>query len=66
MTEELLWQFEDLAQASSFPWAADAGRTIAHTALWVNVELTKNIAEIGQLRLLRALGTAWVYALASI
>jgi DinB superfamily len=25
-----------------------------HTALWVNVELTKNISEIGQLRLLRA------------
>jgi DinB superfamily len=26
----------------------------AKTALWVNVELTKNISEIGQLRLLRA------------
>jgi hypothetical protein len=27
---------------------------MAHTVLWVNVELTKNISEIGQLRLLRA------------
>ena len=45
-----------LAGSSAFPWAAEAGRTIAHTALWVNVELTKNIAEIGQLRLMRAAG----------
>lgn len=44
----------DLAQPSAFPWEADAGRTAQHTALWVNVELTKNIAEIGQLRLLRS------------
>lgn len=43
----------DLDRPSSFPWGADAGRTVAHTALWVNVELTKNISEIGQLRLLR-------------
>ncbi|MGH3678444.1 MAG: DinB family protein [Mycobacterium sp.] len=45
---------DDLAAPSSFPWDADAGRTLAHTALWVNVELTKNISEIGQLRLLHA------------
>jgi hypothetical protein len=44
----------DLAAPSLFPWGADAGRIVAHTVLWVNVELTKNIAEIGQLRLLRA------------
>lgn len=44
----------DLQRPCVFPWGADAGRTVAHTALWVNVELTKNIAEIGQLRLLRA------------
>jgi hypothetical protein len=44
----------DLQCPCAFPWGADAGRTVAHTALWVNVELTKNIAEIGQLRLLRA------------
>lgn len=37
-----------------FPWGEDAGRTVADTALWVTVELTKNAAEIGQLRLLRA------------
>ncbi len=43
----------DMDQPASFPWTAE-GRTLAHTALWVNVELTKNIAEIGQLRLLRA------------
>jgi DinB superfamily len=46
----------DLTRQSAFPWGADAGRTVAHTALWVNVELTKNISEIGQLRLLRAAG----------
>jgi DinB superfamily len=45
---------DDLARSSAFPWDADAGRTVAHTVLWVNVELTKNISEIGQLRLLRA------------
>jgi DinB superfamily len=44
----------DLSAPSPFPWGADAGRTVAHTVLWVNVELTKNISEIGQLRLLRA------------
>jgi hypothetical protein len=27
---------------------------MGHTASWVNVELMKNVAEIGQLRLLRA------------
>jgi hypothetical protein len=47
-----------LDRPSSFPWPSDAGRTVAHTALWVNIELTKNVAEIGQLRLLRAAGTA--------
>lgn len=45
---------EELARPSAYPWGADAGRTVAQTALWVNVELTKNISEIGQLRLLRA------------
>jgi hypothetical protein len=46
----------DLTRQSAFPWGAGAGRTVTHTALWVNVELTKNISEIGQLRLLRAAG----------
>ncbi|MGV0788805.1 DinB family protein [Mycolicibacterium sp. XJ2] len=39
---------------SAYPWGEDSGHTVAHTALWVNVELTKNTAEIGQLRLIRA------------
>ena len=45
---------EDLDAPAAFPWPADAGRSAADTALWVTVELTKNAAEIGQLRLLRA------------
>lgn len=45
---------ERLAEPASFPWGTAEGRTIADAALWVNVELTKNAAEIGQLRLLRA------------
>jgi hypothetical protein len=32
--------------------------TLAHLASWVNIELTKNIAEVGQLRLLRAATSA--------
>lgn len=51
---EVVANADDLNAPSSFPWGADAGRTVAHTVLWVNVELTKNISEIGQLRLLRA------------
>ena len=45
---------EDLSVPATFPWSAVDGRTVADTMLWVTVELTKNIAEIGQLRLLRA------------
>jgi DinB superfamily len=45
---------DDLRRPSPFPWGPDAGYTVANTALWVNIELTKNIAEIGQLRLIRA------------
>ncbi|MGE2833426.1 DinB family protein [Mycobacterium sp. SMC-4] len=44
---------EGAAEPATFPWGADAGRTVADTVLWVTVELTKNAAEIGQLRLLR-------------
>lgn len=43
-----------LAESSTFPWGTTDPRTVADTALWVTVELTKNAAEIGQLRLLRA------------
>ncbi|UXA16171.1 DinB family protein [Mycobacterium sp. SMC-4] len=45
---------ETLGAATNFPWGPEAGRTVADTALWVTVELTKNAAELGQLRLLRA------------
>lgn len=47
---------ENMSAAASFPWGADAGRTVADTVLWVTVELTKNAAEIGALRLLRHAG----------
>ncbi|MGW0247206.1 DinB family protein [Nocardia goodfellowii] len=41
---------------ASFPWP-DADKSVAHTIAWVNAELMKNAAEIGQSRLLRvALG----------
>ncbi len=43
----------DLDATTSFPWPPEAGRTLADTAAWVAVELTKNAAEIGLLRLLR-------------
>ncbi|CAN5411581.1 DinB family protein [soil metagenome] len=36
----------------AYPW--DTPKTLAHTASWLNIELTKNMAELGQLRLLRA------------
>ncbi|WP_040768088.1 DinB family protein [Tsukamurella sp. 1534] len=39
---------------SAFPWPADAGLTVTHQLAWVNGELMKNVAEMGQLRLLRA------------
>jgi hypothetical protein len=44
----------DLDKAAPFPWTDEPERTIADMVAWVNVELTKNTAEIGQLRLLRA------------
>ena len=47
---------QDLAAAAAYPWGADAERTVADTVLWVTVELTKNVAELGQLRLIRAAG----------
>lgn len=47
---------EELTKPATFPWGPDQSRTVADTVLWVTVELTKNVAEIGQLRLLRAAG----------
>jgi hypothetical protein len=44
----------ELAAPAPFPWPADEGRTVAHMIAWVNAELMKNTAELGQLRLLRA------------
>lgn len=44
----------DMDAASAYPWPAGAGRTVADMAAWVNAELMKNAAEIGQLRMLRA------------
>lgn len=43
-----------LDEPSAFPWPSDAGLTVADQLAWANGELMKNIAEIGQLRLLRA------------
>ncbi|MER7697966.1 MULTISPECIES: DinB family protein [unclassified Streptomyces] len=37
-----------------FPWGRGTDHTVAHMAAWVNAELMKNVAEIGQLRMLRA------------
>ncbi|WP_280435187.1 DinB family protein [Nocardia carnea] len=47
-----------LEQPTHYPWPAEAGLTVAHLAAWVNAELMKNAAEIGQLRVLRAAGSA--------
>ncbi|OZV75534.1 damage-inducible protein DinB [Micromonospora echinospora] len=44
----------DLDRPAAFPWQDDPAHTVAHTLGWVNAELMKNVAEIGQLRLLRA------------
>ncbi|MEV0704304.1 DinB family protein [Saccharopolyspora sp. NPDC050389] len=44
----------DLDAIASLPWQNDPEMTVAHTITWVNAELMKNVAEIGQLRLVRA------------
>ncbi|MFD0362291.1 DinB family protein [Nocardia sp. GCM10030253] len=49
---------DDLDAPSAYPWPADAELTMAHLAGWVNAELMKNAAEIGQLRLLRTASLA--------
>lgn len=46
----------DLDRPAPFPWTDAPRMTLAHTLAWVNAELMKNAAEIGQLRLLRAAG----------
>ena len=47
---------DELDAPASFPWQGDPSYTVGHTLAWVNTELAKNVAEIGQLRLLRAAG----------
>ncbi|WP_097870465.1 DinB family protein [Streptomyces sp. rh34] len=42
------------AAAPSSPWEQGPDHTVAHMAAWVNAELMKNVAEIGQLRMVRA------------
>ncbi|WP_431958692.1 DinB family protein [Nocardia lijiangensis] len=44
----------DLDAPTRFPWQDDPTKSVTHTIAWVNAELMKNAAEIGQLRLLRA------------
>ncbi|MGI5150951.1 DinB family protein [Plantactinospora sp. CA-294935] len=42
----------DLDETAPFPWQGDPAHTVAHMVAWVNAELMKNVAELGQLRLL--------------
>ncbi len=44
----------DLDAPAPFPWRDSPEMTVAHMVGWVNSELMKNTAEVGQLRLLRA------------
>ncbi|RAY15737.1 DinB family protein [Actinomadura craniellae] len=44
----------DLDAPAPFPWQNAPEHTVTHMIGWVNAELMKNAAEIGQLRLLRA------------
>jgi len=47
----------DLDITAPFPWQNKIDRTVGHMVGWLNSELMKNTAEIGQLRLLRAAST---------
>lgn len=47
----------DLAAVAPYPWRNRPDRTVAHMIGWVNAELMKNAAEIGQLRFLRIAGS---------
>jgi DinB family protein len=44
----------NLASPAHFPWRDDPDKTVSPMVAWVNSELMKNSAGIGQLRLLRA------------
>ncbi|WP_152363052.1 DinB family protein [Microlunatus speluncae] len=43
----------DLDVPSGYPWPADAGRSRRDQFAWVTIEHTKNVAELGQLMMLR-------------
>lgn len=45
---------EHLDEPSGFPWPPDADLTVGNQVAWVNAELMKNLAEIGQQRVARA------------
>lgn len=44
----------ELDAVAPFPWGHDPEYSVAHMAGWVNSELMKNVAEMGQLRLIHA------------
>ncbi|KAF4405843.1 DinB family protein [Streptomyces lycii] len=63
LREEWLTVLDGLTDAgldatAPFPWQHDPAYTVADMLAWVNTELTKNVTEIGQLRLLRAASAA--------
>lgn len=43
----------ELDAPAPFPWRNEPQYTVAHMLAWVNAELMKNVAETGQLRLVR-------------
>lgn len=45
---------QGMTSTAAFPWSDNPGRTNEHVLLWVNTELMKNTAEIGQLKRIRA------------
>jgi hypothetical protein len=49
---------EQLREMAPYPWRDVPTRFVAHTVAWVNAELMKNTAEIGELYRLRALRTS--------
>ncbi len=44
----------DLDAVSTLPWQTPPDDTVGHAIAWLNAELMKNVAEIGQLRLISA------------
>ncbi|WP_223884270.1 hypothetical protein [Micromonospora craniellae] len=43
----------DPVPVPTIAWPNDPAHTVAHLLAWVNAELMKNVAEIGQLRLVQ-------------